>query len=338
MLQVEYLALDLAADHLKRIGPGLVGLLGFPAAPPEFAKNVPSACVGAASVRPGSVEALCEIWSSRSPVRSSVAGNIRLAIAGDSLFGVLAVSEDEGGLRSAAQRAYRDIFALLDASGFPHAVRFWNYLGRINEDEAGLERYRHFNLGRGAAFEAAGRVRAEAIPAACALGTDATGTLTIYFVAARLPGLPVENPRQVNAYRYPPKYGPHSPTFSRAVIHAAGGAATLFVSGTSSIVGHRTLHEGDVVAQTRETLANLEAVFAEANRLARPGAFSLEEASFKVYIRHPGDAERVCREVFAAVGPQADAHFLRADICRRDLLVEVEALAYADPPRERFGH
>ncbi len=110
----------------------------------------------------------------------------------------------------------------------------------------------------------------------------------------------------------------------------------LFVSGTASIVGHETLHAGDVVAQTRETLAKLEAVFAEANRVSRSGRRH-RAASLKVYVRHPQDAARVRREVFAALGPAADAHFLRADICRHDLLVEIEAIAYADAAGGRPG-
>jgi len=330
MLQVEYLPLERAADYMKRAGPGLLGVLGFPAVPAGFPDGVATACVAAPNLRPGGAGALCEIWSSRDPVGSGTEGDIRLAVAGDFLFGVLSVAEGDGGLRAAAGRAYRDIFALLERRGFPHAVRFWNYLARINEEEGGLERYRHFNLGRGDAFEAASRCRPESIPAACALGTEAGDRLTVYFVAARHAAQPVENPRQVSAYRYPPEHGPHSPTFARAVVYPAGGAEMLFVSGTASIVGHETVHAGDVVAQTRETLANLGAVFAEANRVSRPGAFAIGEASFKVYVRHPEDAGLVRREVFAALGPAADAHFLRADICRHDLLVEIEAIAYAD--------
>ena len=336
MLQVEYLPLESAAEYVKRAGPGLLGVLGFPAVPDDFATDVPTACVAAANLRAGPAGALCEIWSSRAPAGAGAEGDIRLATAGDFLFGVLCVPEGEGGLRKAAEEAYRGIFALLDRRGFPHAVRFWNYLARINEEEDGLERYRHFNLGRGAAFEATGRFNAT-IPAACALGAEAGQRLTVYFVAARHPAQPVENPRQVSAYRYPSEHGPHSPTFSRAVVYPAGGAEMLFVSGTASIVGHRTLHAGDVAAQTRETLANLEAVFAEANRVSRPGAFAIREASFKVYVRRADDAERVRREVFAALGDGADAHFLRADICRRDLLVEIEAIAWADPAGERLG-
>ncbi len=70
MLQVEYLPLERAADYVKRAGPGLLGVLGFPAVPAELANDVPMACVAAANLRPGPAGALCEIWSSRAPVGS----------------------------------------------------------------------------------------------------------------------------------------------------------------------------------------------------------------------------------------------------------------------------
>lgn len=340
MIHIEYLHGDRAAEYLQRESPGLLGVLGFPAVPAGCAQAIPQASVAAAGPGAGAQPAgMCEVWTSREPVRHGTDGDIRFAVSGDFLFGVLAVAQGAaaGALRGSAERAYADIFAMLSRHGFPHAVRFWNYFPRINEPEGGVERYRLFNLGRGAAFESAGLVRGETIPAACALGTDSGDALTVYFVAAREAGLAVENPRQVSAYRYPSEHGPHSPTFSRAVLHPARDPAMLFVSGTASIVGHRTVHAGDVVAQTRETLANLEAVFAEAGRRSRPGAFSLREASCKVYIRRPADAKAVRDELAAALGDGADVNFLRADICRSDLLVEIEAIAYAGDAGERPG-
>jgi enamine deaminase RidA (YjgF/YER057c/UK114 family) len=338
MIHIEYLHGDLAADYLKREGAGLLGVLGFPAVPADCATTVPHASVAAGGPGTGpQATDFCEVWMSHAPVRHGVDGDIRFAISGDYLFGVLAMPQGAaaGALRESAERAYGGIFAMLARHGFPHAVRFWNYFPRINGVEGDMERYRLFNMGRGAAFENAGRNRAETIPAACALGTDSGDALTVYFVAAREPGLAVENPRQVSAYRYPPEHGPHSPTFSRAVLHPAQDASMLFVSGTASIVGHRTLHAGDVVAQARETLANLEALFAEAGRLSRPGAFPMREASYKVYVRHARDAPAVRVELAAALGADADVNLLRADICRADLLVEIEAIAYAGTAGER---
>ncbi len=327
MLRVEYLRLDLASHLPERVGPGLVGVLGFPAVPGDCRSDVPCACVQVSSG--GEASSLCEVWTSADPVQRGADGAIRYAISGDLLFGVIAIGGEAQALRDLTRRIYGDIFAMLGRQGLAHVLRIWNYIARINEDEGGIERYRLFNIGRSEAFEAAGRSRPGTIPAACALGTDSGSALTVYFVASREAGRTVENPRQVSAYRYPPEHGERSPTFSRAVLYPANDPAMLFISGTASIVGHRTQHAGDVVAQVRETLANLEAVYAQANRLSRPGAFRMREASYKVYVRRAADAQAVRHELGRALGEEADVNVLRADICRSDLLVEVEAIAYA---------
>ena len=53
-----------------------------------------------------------------------------------------------------------------------------------------------------------------------------------------LTGTPVENPRQVSAYRYPREYGPQSPTFARALLPPSP-RVPLLLSGTASIDGKR---------------------------------------------------------------------------------------------------
>lgn len=332
MLKLDYLTRDRARVAAQDAGPRLAGVIGFPDLPVELPVSVPRASVPAEDLLVGTGSGICEVWTSREPVVTAVDGGIRLAVAGEMLFGVHTVREGGLGLRAAADRAYRELFATIGRHGFPHVARFWNYFARINEEEEGLERYRQFNIGRAAAFEAAGRLAGTSIPAACALGVSRGDELTVSFVAARHPGTSLENPRQVSAYRYPTLYGPRSPTFSRAVVQAMPDGLLLLVSGTASIVGHDTRHAGDVAAQTRETLANLGSIFGEANRHAGRDAFAMREASYKVYVRRPPDAPAVRRELFAALGPDVDAHFIRADICRRDLLVEIEAVARSRAP------
>ncbi len=79
-----------------------------------------------------------------------------------------------------------------------------------------------------------------------------------------------EKARQVSAYYYTSQYAPCSPTFPRASIVNLGGCDMLFISGTPSIVGHGTLHVGDVTAQTRESLLDIANVITGANPLS-PG-------------------------------------------------------------------
>jgi enamine deaminase RidA (YjgF/YER057c/UK114 family) len=260
-------------------------------------------------------------------------GVVEVASDGNLLFGCAQVDErSAGGLRAAARQAYAAIFAALDEGPCAHPLRFWNYVPHINQPFDGLERYRHFNVGRQEAFLAARRAAFAGAPAACAIGTEATG-LTVYFVAAKEPPIPIENPRQVSAYHYPAEYGPRSPTFSRASL-ALIDQPGLFISGTASIVGHRSEHPGDPAAQTRETFANLRAVLEAANAKLPARAFALERLLYTVYVRHAADFENVRQQFVAEVGAQSyavrNAIFLRADICRAELLVEIEATGSAD--------
>ncbi|HSV59171.1 MAG TPA: Rid family hydrolase, partial [Variovorax sp.] len=220
----------------------------------------------------------------------------------------------------------------LRQAGCPHLLRIWNYLPRINEDGGGLERYRQFNLGRQQAFIEAGQGVYEGSPAACALGVQ-RGALSIHFLAGQRTPLAIENPRQVSAYRYPPSYGPRPPTFSRAALaELGGGQLGLFISGTASIVGHASVHAGDVAEQTRETLRNLDAVIAAANQRC-DARFELRALDAVVYVRHATHAPQVRRLLGESLGSTAPtvqrAIYLEADICRQDLLVEIEAHAVA---------
>lgn len=196
----------------------------------------------------------------------------------------------------------------------------------INGSSHGLERYRQFNLGRQNAFLACGREVMGNVPAACALGS-AQGPLTIAFLVGRTPPLAIENPRQISAYQYPQRYGPRSPSFSRASLVRLGQDEVLFVSGTASIVGHETLHPADVVAQTRETLVNIKAVISEANRQASQPKFDLGSLFYRVYVRHVADMSAIRSEMERAIGAAFKVIFLQADICREDLLLEIEATA-----------
>ncbi len=277
-------------------------------------------------------EAACEIWLGNSNLAHGQCGAIRYRYDDEMLFGVIALAEaghasaEVPPLQQAAESAYRQILTLLDDLNYPFMYRYWNYMADINGVSHGLERYRQFNLGRQEAFLACGRGVDGELPAACALGTT-HGPLTIAFLVGRTPALAIENPRQVSAYQYPEQYGPRSPTFARASLLRLPQVEMLFISGTASIVGHETQHQADVIAQTCETLANLQAVIAEANRLASKPEFNLKDVLFRVYLRYAADMPLIRKEMERMIGAPVTAVFLQADICREDLLVEIEITA-----------
>lgn len=271
-----------------------------------------------------------DAWLAAGPAHSGASGLATWRHDGQWLWGTLEVPDDGSGLEEQARRAYAAVFAALRDTGCPHLLRMWNYLPRINDISAGLERYRQFNIGRQRAFADAGRDAFEGSPAACALGS-AGPALALRFLGSWARPVPLENPRQVSAYRYPSDYGPKTPSFSRAAVAPAGdGQLALFISGTASIVGHRTLHAGDPVAQARETVTNLRAVLAQV-ALRCSHAPGLADLHVAVYLRHPEHAGAVLAEWSRALG--GDAHrapvpvLMQADICRPDLLVEIEGHA-----------
>lgn len=276
--------------------------------------------------------AIHETWVSDCPVQAGRDEGISWRRSDGLLYGTIELNEadfpalpDGSSLQAASAEAYRRIFRLLDAQGVPHLWRVWNYLANINLETGGLERYRQFNIGRQDAFLGCHRGASGNVPAACAIGLIG-GSLNIAFMAGTTPAVPVENPRQVSAYNYPADYGPRSPTFSRAALVYPEGQEMLFISGTASIVGHQTVHPGDVVGQTRESMANIGAVLGEAVRICRSPAFALSELSYRVYVRHARDFQKI-RETLKPLIGDADAVYLQADICRHDLLLEIEAFA-----------
>ncbi len=317
-----------AADAASLPGP-LLGARRLAAAPADAANGADA--VFAELLAPATPLApMLDAWFTDGTVTSHRLGCVQFATDGHWLHGSAALdpAATVGGLEQAAYRIYADLFAALAQHPSPHLLRLWNYVPGINDHGDGLEHYRHFNVGRQRAFIDAGRSAFEGSPAACALGTRG-GPLRVFFLAGPTAPLAIENPRQVSAYNYPTEYGPRSPTFSRAALAPVGGGRqALFISGTASIQGHATVHLGDVRRQTEETLLNIAAVLEAAQQQARV-SLPAEALDCTVYLRHRHDLVSVQGVLQQRLGAQSHALrtvvVLLADICRAELLVEIEA-------------
>ena len=316
------------ADMLKQ-PEGVLGAICFSSSPLD---PVGTFCLPVLMQRLGAKDSVCEVWRCSGEVTQGQYADIRYRHGNGALFGVIALPENrftplpgKPMLQQAAESAYRQILGLLDKLGYPYLYRFWNYIADINVSSFGMERYQQFNIGRQDAFLAHNRGVLGNAPAACALGMK-EGPLGIAFIAGKAPPLNIENPRQISACQYPRQYGPRSPTFSRATLVPIGQEAVLFISGTASIVGHETVHREDAVMQAREAMANIKAVLDEANRQSPDCEFGLADLDYRVYIRRPADLAIVRAELARIVGGQCNAIYLQADICRTDLLLEIEAV------------
>ena len=277
--------------------------------------------------------AVFEVWSSAGQVVRDDAHGIQAARDEDVLFGCIEL-EQQTTLDAASYLASTRIFDFIDSREYGHLLRVWNYFPQINIAADGLERYQRFCRGRHEAFIAKGRVVSNDAPAACALGNRG-GALVVYFLAARRAGQRVENPRQLSAYHYPEQYGPRSPTFSRAMLARSAEGALLFISGTAGIVGHETQHVGNAAEQARETAANILAVIEEARRAGLGFARSQDQFSLKAYLRRAEFLPIVRDALAQAFGSGTDVVYLQADICRSNLLLEVEGVYVQPTPREK---
>lgn len=300
--------------------PGVLAVLGFGGAAP--ASDDPRYL--SVGLEPVESPAPFEVWRASGQVEHGRQGDVRWAADADYCFGAVEVVEaDHADIEDATRVAYEALARFVDGSRWPHLVRIWNYLADINEGEGDAERYKHFCTGRTAGMAA---LSGYAFPAASAIGrSDGVRVVQVYWIASREPGRPIENPRQTSAWRYPRQYGPTPPTFARAT-RAPGMADQLYISGTAAVVGHASQHDGDVDAQLAETFANLDSLLASAT-LSHFGAGSL----LKVYLRHASDLAAVTAGLARHLPAAAQRLVLLGDICRAELLVEIDGVHASTP-------
>lgn len=272
---------------------------------------------------------VAEVWRSRLPVEHGWSDGFGYAHNGEVLFGQLRLEQhDIADLDRATTRAYMHIDLLLRRLGYPCWLRMWNFVSHINRGEGDAERYRQFSQGRHNALALKPGFEAR-LPAATAIGTHDDG-MTVYFLAAREPGEQVENPRQISAFHYPAAYGPKSPSFSRGNLKHWADSVHLFVSGTASVVGYQSVHPGDLLGQLDETWRNFDALLRQAASL-EPAAGPFRAAGLKIFIRPGEHAPALLPRARQLFGDDVPLLCLAGDICRRDLLLEIEGLFTAPP-------
>jgi chorismate lyase/3-hydroxybenzoate synthase len=270
---------------------------------------------------------LSEVWRGTGPARIGTTGPIRHVDDGRCLAGWIELEERRfGGLVEASEAAYRGLLRFQAQSPHRHVWRIWNFITDINEGEGDAERYKLFCLGRARAFAAMHATSPDmGYPAASAVGKPrGARTLQVGWLAGRDAGTTLENPRQLSAYEYPRQYGPAAPSFSRATLTPD---PLLLISGTASIVGHASVRLGNVAAQLEETLANLENLLRHARARTDFGPAGLGPASLvKVYLRKPTDAAVIESRLRERLGHEVPFLILAADICRSELLLEIEVV------------
>ena len=275
-------------------------------------------------------ESLAEVWTSKLPHEVNQLGNISYARNSEFVFGSIKLQETKTDrLEYLAFSAYKEILNFIDRMKYPSLVRCWNYFPDINQETNGIERYKLFCAGRHDAFAEKYKSIDHFLPAGSAVGSE-SGPLTINFIATRnQSGKHIENPRQVSAYQYPEDYGHRSPSFARATYVDWGENKHIYVAGTASIVGHKSYHNDNPLQQIDEIYKNLDSLLDHCSVVVNGGTEKVDSEDalvIKTYIRDAELFPLVRNRMDKKLADPQSILYLIGDICRKELLLEVEGV------------
>lgn len=262
-----------------------------------------------------------EVWHvPNQAVERGITGNCQWSKTNDLMFISILGDSAISSVSNATELAYAELLNFSKSCGYDHLIRFWNYLPTINSGVGDDENYKIFCTGRLKAFRSQ-TIADPAFPSASAVGHLTQG-MAICAIVSKFPGTHFSNSLQVEAYQYPRQYGCSSPSFARATSAGfssknANSENIFFISGTASIRGHETVYKNDLIGQLDTTHSNIVHLLEKADKSIN----SLK--TMKVYVRHENDLEAT-KGKLATDFPDVDKLFVQADICRDDLLVEIE--------------
>ncbi len=238
------------------------------------------------------------------------------------LVGGLNASEASSKIYTQSRVICDQISTILEREGMPidSIIRQWNYIERITFEDAENQHYQEFNDARSELYSKVGWE--SGYPAATGIGALSGGVTIDFDASIGEEVTPIDNNLQVAAHAYSEEVliGEQSqkttPKFERAKLLED----ILYVSGTAAIRGEESLVGISAAEQTRITLENID-VLLKAAGCGRA-------TSLRVYIKYREDYPQI-REVVEAYAPN-DAIYVYADICREELLMEIEAVAYRE--------
>lgn len=233
-----------------------------------------------------------------------------------------------------AKEVFHKVEKILDLENMEicNLIRQWNYIPQITGERNGLQNYQEFNDARSGFYGKT--IWGKGYPAATGIGTE-FGPLIIDFIASKghEKEFSIINPKQIDAHVYSgkvlisngEKQEKTTPKFERAKLVEQAGEQLVFVSGTAAILGERSLSEEHPLEQTNLTLDNIESLIDEQN-LKNIGVESLhsEFNRMRCYIKRETDFNLV-KEICENRYPEVPFVYLKADVCREELLVEIEA-------------
>jgi len=239
-------------------------------------------------------------------------------------------------VREQSEQAFRKAEEILKAEqmNFGDIVRQWNYLERITDIAHGNQCYQDFNDVRTLFY--ASSAWESGYPAATGIGTQYGGILIDFnAVSGEVDIVPLDNDWQRAAHVYSDEVlishrtdtEKGTPKFERGKSLSDRRQEVIYISGTAAIRGEESVTTGDVLLQTEITLENIQHLIG-----LEEGRENLPEHSGKlgllrVYLKNEEDVPAVKADL-DKLCPDLPIAYLYADVCREELLVEIEGIAY----------
>ena len=265
-----------------------------------------------------------ENWYAEQPVSLGACGKLSYAFNDAVLFGHAELEQRH--IAEDLQETYKDIVQLLNSEHYS-LLRVWHYLPQLAEPSD----YQVFCDARAQAFSSH---KENSYCAATVIGTGSYYGV-VYFIAVRKAGIAVNNPRQTLPHLYPKHYVEPAPMFARSTLKQWGDRSHLYISGTAAIVGHTSLHNSDADAQLSEIVNNLKSLLSEAAKTEH-GYSNMPLARLqhiKLYVD-----KRVSEDITTLIdrhlGSDIELQAFEGQMCRPELLVEIEAMAISKPVDE----
>ncbi|WMJ74387.1 radical SAM protein [Cytophagaceae bacterium ABcell3] len=284
-----------------------------------------------------------DAWAGENISKQETHGDLEITISENGVFGLIELPYKEGEVEEITSGLYRQVFSYLENHPNHYLLRVWHYVPNIlkpvsNSPDANI--YQQFNRGRHSAFVEyySQQLHSIAVPVASAVGYT-SDKIRLEFLAVENQPVFLENKDQVAARHYSKKYGECPPLFSRGAIYKNLNQTVLISAGTASVVGENSLHT-NLYDQVNQTIHNLRVLGSQFN-LKKYGVqygFALEDiVLLRTYYKNEEDAAFLRQYLKKVVSPSCKLSFMKADVCRDELLVEMEAVFVKKGEFEEIG-
>ena len=173
-------------------------------------------------------------------------------------------------------------------------------------------------------------------PAATGIGAQ-HGGIQIDFnaVSGKIGIIPLDNDWQRAAHVYSdevlishrPDTEKGTPKFERGKSLSDHQQEVIYISGTAAIRGEESMVTGDVLWQTEITLENIQHLIGLEEGKEKLPEHSGKLELLRVYLKNEKDAQ-IVKEDMDKLCPGVPVAYLYADVCREELLVEIEGIAH----------